>query len=133
MSWSCPLCKKEFVKQNQYHKCETIPVDVLFRFNDKLLALYSELIKQTGKLGKIKITTSLKAISFSRQTCFAILYPKKDSVDIGIFLDSAADDFVVYKKVPYTKTKTVNWVRIYDTADIKEIKGLMKKAYSIAL
>ncbi|MDX2045575.1 MAG: DUF5655 domain-containing protein [Chitinophagaceae bacterium] len=133
MPWSCPLCKKEFVKQNQYHKCETIPVDVLFKFNHKFLALYRELIKQAGRLGKIKITTSLKAISLSRQTCFAVLYPKKDGVDIGIFLDSAADDFVVYKKVSYTKIKTVNWVRIYDTADIKEIKGLMKKAYSIAL
>jgi len=133
MSWICPVCKKEYSKVNQSHDCNTLSVEVLFKYNEDLIGLYEYLLETLQPFGKIIIRTSRKAITLANRSGFAIVYPKKDSIELRFYLNRLHEDHPVYRVQQYSKNRFMHWTRLYDKEDLDAfILDLLKEAYDLA-
>jgi len=133
MSWTCPKCQKTYTKVNQSHKCETEEIDILLKQDERLIGLFDLLLSQITGFGEMRVTTSKKAITLYRSKGFLMVYPKKDSLDLGFFLPRQHEGFPVYKSCASSKTKFVNWVRVYDQEDLSPfLNDLLREAWEIA-
>lgn len=84
-------------------------------------------------VGTFRVTTSKKAITLYHRKGFLMVYAKKDSLDLGFFLGRAHEGLPVYKSRASSKTKYVNWVRVYDREDLSDfLMDLIKEAWKMA-
>jgi hypothetical protein len=119
--WKCPVCKKEFAKKNQSHKCEVVDIKDLFRHHDPaLFALYKHFLVSLRSVGKFTVTTSKKAITLysSSRKAFLGINVRRQCLDIWFLLETKTEEFPVYKVVQPSKTKFGHFVRLYSTSDV---------------
>jgi len=65
MSWTCPICKKEFRNRNQEHFCTRVPIDVHFvnkpvktgMINNRLM----QEVRQLGRSRLIRLRRSFRS------------------------------------------------------------------------
>lgn len=122
--WKCPVCKKEFAKTNQSHKCEIVKVETIFLNKDVgLFNIYKDLLHKLKTKGNRKITTSRKAITIytNSRKAFLGIEPKKTFLDIWFLLDRKVDEFPVFKILQPSKNKFGHFARLYDKKDIDEV------------
>ncbi len=132
--WKCKNCGKRYAKQNQSHKCESNPVEVLLRFDPKLIALYNELLDGINEIGEFDIKTSSKAITFSGKVAFAVIYARRYGLELGLFLDFESNYKGIYKRMQNSKSKIYHVIKVTETSDItSELLGLIHSAYQISI
>ncbi|MEM0999304.1 MAG: DUF5655 domain-containing protein [Bacteroidota bacterium] len=133
MSWTCPICQKTYGKANQSHYCYASDLHELLRENEQLIALYQQLLARLEVEGEFIVRLSAKAITLAERVGFAVIYGKRDSLDIGIMLPDEWPEFPVYKVQQRSKHKYVNWVRIYDEDDLNpQVFALLRGAREAA-
>ena len=133
MRWTCPVCEKEFDKVNQSHKCETASIEQLLRNDRKLIDLFDQLLVQVYEMGNMRLSSSKKAISLSHRVAFLLIYPKRDGLELRLFLESEEAIDPVHKVSRYTKSKSVHWVKIGSVEDIQPpLLRLIRQAWELA-
>jgi chloramphenicol O-acetyltransferase len=133
--WECPICHKEFARQNQSHQCEVVAIESLFELKQgNVLEVYHELLKKMNKIGNFKITTSSKAITLytENRKGFMCLQPKKKFIDLWFYLDKSFEEFPVFKVVQASSKKFAHYVRLEEKADVDSfLIGLLKESYDV--
>ncbi len=132
--WECPICHKEFARQNQSHKCEVVAVENLFENKQShLFEIYQELLDKMKIIGEFKVTTSSKAITIytENRKGFMSMEPKKKFIDLWFYLDKSLEEFPVFKVVQATSKKYAHFVRLEEKADVDNfLIGLLQESYS---
>ncbi|MEO0472006.1 MAG: DUF5655 domain-containing protein [Bacteroidota bacterium] len=133
MSWTCPVCEKEFDKINQFHKCETAEIETLLRNDANLILLFDHLLLQMYEMGEMRLSTSKKAISLSNRVAFLLVYPKRNGLELRLFLDTDQPEGPIRKVSQYTKSKFVHWVNIQTETDMEvKLLRLIQRAWQLA-
>lgn len=99
--WQCPLCNREFVKNNQVHSCnEKTLDDFLEKKSEHTLGLFYHFIEEYKKIGKISVypTRSMIAIS-GKKRCAYIIQLGKDFMDIVFPFRKAYNDNLCFRKI----------------------------------
>ena len=122
--WQCQVCKKEFAKINQSHKCEVVDVNTLF-YNKgaDLFDLYEYLLSNLKKIGGWTVTTSKKAITIYAESkiAFVGIEIRKSSIDIWFVLNRRIEEFPIYKIEQPSKNKFGHFLRLQTKGDIDKV------------
>jgi hypothetical protein len=135
--WKCPVCKKEFAKKNQSHKCEVVDIKDLFTQRDpKLFTLYKSFIASLHTIGKFAVTTSKKAITLysPARKAFLGISVRRECLDLWFWLDHRTEEFPVYKSIQTSKKKFGHFVRLYTVNDIDALMvKWIEQSYKLSL
>jgi hypothetical protein len=137
MNWTCPNCSKVFLQRNQPHACQPVDLDTLFQGDRKRMVLLQRLMDRLGRFGSLKACTTprslTRSLTLSSRNGFCIIYPRKESLELGFLLQRSHEDLPVYKIEPFAGTGFVHWTRIYDGKDIDSaLLRLLREAYQAA-
>lgn len=121
MPWTCPSCNKTFAKNKQSHKCEVVPLDVLFEGKSPHIPeLLEALLENIRPTMTATVTTSRKAITLYAPShkAFLGIEVKQKWFDIWFRLDRSIDEFPVFKVVKPSANIYAHYVRLHDSDDI---------------
>ena len=83
----CYHCK-QWVEEGEAHDCWTTTESALTReLSDDLLDAWERLRDTAVSLGEQRIYASHKSIMFSRKSCYFFVRPKRESLEVCIFLE----------------------------------------------
>ena len=120
--WSCPRCKRQFIKKNQAHSCVAYPLAKHFNNKEYAKELFGYLKKKiTKKIGPVKIESLPCCIHFVSSYTFGACWALKDRIRIDF-----RTDYKIKTKKPHKMIKmSVNRYLYY--FDLKEKKGIDKE------
>lgn len=118
MSWTCPKCERELVKENQTHYCAKVSLDSLFEGKAPgLILVFDKLLAEIADWENVTISTSPNCIVFGHHKVFFVIRPMKKELDIQFYSQSIWEEYPVIKSLLYGG-KYENHIRISSVDDI---------------
>jgi len=112
MSWICPNCERELVKENQTHYCARVSVDSLFdgRPAEMVLA-FDKLLAEVAGWEDVIVSTTPHCIVFVHRKTFLVIRPMQKVLDVKFYSLTAQSGHPVAKSTLYAG-KYANNIRI---------------------
>src|SRR6476620_5839038 len=108
----CYHCK-QWVDEGESHDCWTTTEAALTRdLTDDLLDAWERLRETAAAFGDQRIYASHKSIMFSRKSCYFFVRPKKQFLEVSVFLGRPLKAPQVRRAIPSSKSKMVNVLHI---------------------
>ena len=108
----CYHCK-QWVDEGESHDCWTTTEAALTRdLTDDLLDAWERLRETAADFGDQRIYASHKSIMFSRKSCYFFVRPKKQFLEVSVFLGRPLKAPQVRRAMPSSKSKMVNVLHI---------------------
>jgi hypothetical protein len=112
MSWVCPKCERELVKENQTHYCARISVDSLFKGKpDELVLVFDKLLAVVADWNDVLVSTTPHCIVFVHRKTFLVIRPMQKVLDVKFYSLAAQTGNPIINSVLYAG-KYVNNVRL---------------------
>jgi hypothetical protein len=132
--WTCPLCRQQFVNNNQLHSCgDKVLSDFLDKKSEHTLALFWYFIERYQKIGKVTIHPTKSMIALAATTRIAyITRLGRDFVDIVFPFKQAYPDNLCFHKIAQVpgSQQFNHHFRMCSHDDInEEVETFMKMAY----
>ena len=132
--WIWPLCRQEFVNNNQVHSCnDKMIADLLAEKSQHTLELFDHLVSEYMQIGDIRLHPSKSMISFAARTRFAyIIRLGKNFIDIVFPFKQPYNDNLCFNKIkPVPGSNDYNHhFRMFLKEDINdEVRTYMRMAY----
>jgi hypothetical protein len=109
---TCYHCK-QFVEEGEVHDCWTTTEGALLaEASDDLREAYDRLRETAEDFGEQRIYASHHCIMFARKACYFFVRPRRDSLELCVFLGRAIRAPQIKKAMPSSKTKTAHLIRI---------------------
>ena len=90
MSWVCPKCERELVKENQTHYCARISVDSLFKGKpDELVLVFDKLLAVVADWNDVLVSTTPHCIVFVHRKTFLVIRPMQKVLDVKFYSETA--------------------------------------------
>lgn len=132
--WKCRICKKEFARKNQSHKCEIVDINFLFYNKDPALRdLYEDFLSKIRNIGSWTVTASRKAITLyaACKVAFLGIEIRKSHLDIWFAMDKRIDEFPVFRILQASKDKFGHFVRLQSKDEIDDVLiNWIKQSYN---
>jgi len=112
MSWICPKCERELLKENQTHYCARISVDSLFTGKPaELVLVFDKILAEVADWEDVLVSTTPNCIVFVHRKTFLVIRPMQKVLDVKFYSDVAYTSRPIINSILY-KGKYANNVRI---------------------
>jgi hypothetical protein len=86
MSWVCPKCERELVKENQTHYCARVSVDSLFKGRSaEMVLVFDKLLAEVADWDDVVVSTTPHCIVFARNKIFLVIRPMQKVLDVKFY------------------------------------------------
>ena len=129
----CYHCK-QWVKAGQAHDCWTTTEAALTKdLSEDLKDAWGRLRETAMDFGDQRVYASHSSIMFSRKSCYFFVRPKKNHLEVVIFLGRAVKAPQVRQVVESSKRKKANIVRITHRDEVEApITDWLREAYEMS-
>ncbi len=112
MAWTCPVCERELVKENQWHNCVKVSVDNLFTGAEaELILVFDKILAEVAEWPSVLVSTTQNCIVFVHRQTFLIIRPMKKVLDLKFYSGDLMHGGLITKSDHYSG-KYENHVRI---------------------
>ena len=112
MSWICPKCERELLKENQTHYCARVSVDSLFTGKPaELVLVFDKILAEVADWEDVLVSTTPNCIVFVHRKTFLVIRPMQKVLDVKFYSDVAYTSRPIINSILY-KGKYANNVRI---------------------
>ena len=129
----CYHCK-QWVEQGETHDCWTTTEAALTRdLSEDLRDAWERLRETAASLGEQRIYASHKSIMFSRRSCYCFVRPKKNFLEVCVFLGRTLKAPQVRRALPASKTKVAHIVPITHRDQVEApVTDWIQEAYDLS-
>ncbi len=129
---TCYHCK-QFVEEEQAHDCWTTTEAALTRHLPEELRDAWERVRETAvAFGEQRIYASHKSIMFARQSCYFFVRPKRNFLELCVFLGREVKARQVRRVDPCSKTKLAHTIRITHRDEVEApVTDWLREAYAL--
>ena len=129
----CYHCKS-WVAEGEAHDCWTTTEAALTKdLPDDLREAWDRVRDTAAEFGEQRIYASHHCIMFSRKTCYFFVRPKKNALELCVFLGRAIKAPQVRRVHESSKTKRANMIRITHRDEVEApITDWLREAYDFA-
>ena len=126
----CYHCK-QWVEEGEAHDCWTTTEGALTKdLSEDLQDAYARIRQEAVAFGEQRIYASGSCIMFSRTSCYFFVRPKRQWLELSVFLPRAVKSPLVKRVEPKSKVKHANIVRITHRDQVEApLTEWMKEAY----
>jgi hypothetical protein len=115
----CYHCK-QWVEEGEAHDCWTTTEGALTgELSDDLKEAYERLRETAAEFGEQRIYASHHCIMFSRKSCYFFVRPKRDHLELCVFLGRTIKAPQVRRIDRSSKTKLVHFIRIQHRDEVE--------------
>jgi hypothetical protein len=129
---TCYHCK-QFVEEGEAHDCWTTTEGALLEgASEDLREAYDRLRETAVEFGEQRIYASHHCIMFARKACYFFVRPKRDHLELCVFLGRAVRAPQIKRAMPSSKTKTAHLIRIRHRDEVEApITDWLREAYGL--
>ena len=129
---ACYHCK-QWIEEGEQHDCWTTTEAALTEdLSEDLLEAWERLRETALALGEQRIYASHSSIMFSRKACYFFVRPKRNFLEVCIFLGRTLKARQVNKVVKASKTKIAHLIRIRHRDEVEApITDWLEEAYRL--
>lgn len=129
----CYHCK-QWIKEGQAHNCWTTTEAALLQdLSEDLRDAWDRLRETAVSFGDQRIYASHKSIMFSRQSCYFFVRPKRNFLELCVFLGREMKVPQVRRTDRASKSKVVHTIRITHRDEVEApITDWLREAYAFA-
>ena len=129
----CYHCK-QWVEKGEEHDCWTTTEAALTKdLSEDLREAWDRLRESAADLGEQRIYASHSSIMFSRKSCYVFVRPKKNFLEVCVFLPRALRAPQVRRADPTSKTKFANIVQVRHRDEVEApLTDWLQEAYELA-
>jgi hypothetical protein len=129
----CYHCK-QWVESGEAHDCWTTTESALTRdLSEDLRDAWDRLRETAADFGDQRIYASHKSIMFSRRSCYFFVRPKKNVLEVCVFLGRGLKAPQVRRVDQTSKTKTVNFLHVRHRDEVEPpMTDWLREAYDLA-
>ena len=129
----CYHCK-QWIEAGKDHDCWTTTEAALTQdLSEDLRDAWERLRETAADFGEQRIYASHKSIMFSRRSCYFFVRPKKQFLEVSMFLGRGLKAPQVRRVNPSSRAKTVNVVHIKHRDEVEPpITDWLREAYEFA-
>jgi hypothetical protein len=126
----CYHCK-QWVEEGEAHDCWTTTESALTAdLTEDLRDAWERLRESAAEFGEQRIYASHSSIMFSRRSCYFFVRPKRQFLEVCIFLGRPLKSPRVRRVLPSSKTKFANMLRIVHRDEVEPpITDWLREAY----
>ncbi|HUR88856.1 MAG TPA: DUF5655 domain-containing protein [Ramlibacter sp.] len=126
----CYHCK-QWVEAGQAHDCWTTTESALTKdLSEDLQDAYQRVREAASEFGEQRIYASGSCIMFSRTSCYFFVRPKRNWLELAVFLPHAVKSALLKRVEPKSKVKTANIFRITHRDEVEApLTGWLREAY----
>jgi hypothetical protein len=129
----CYHCK-QWIEEGQAHDCWTTTESALTKdLSEDLQEAWERLRETAVSFGDQRIYASHNSIMFSRKRCYFFVRPKKNWLEVCVFLGRAVKAPQVRRVEPASKSKLVHFLRISHRDEVEApITTWLQEAYELS-
>ena len=129
----CFHCK-QWVEQGETHDCWTTTEAALTEdLSEDLQEAWDRLRETAAAFGEQRIYASHSSIMFSRKACYCFVRPKKNFLELWIFLGRTVKAPQVRKIVRGSRVKIVHLVHLRHRDEVEApVTGWLREAYDVS-
>jgi len=129
----CYHCKQQ-IQEGEQHDCWTTTEAALtHHLTEELRDAWERLRETAVSFGDQRIYASHKSIMFSRSSCHFFVRPKKNFLELCIFLGRAVEATQVRRTGPASKSKVFHIIHIRHRDEVEPpITDWLKEAYKLS-
>jgi hypothetical protein len=102
MSWVCPKCERELVKENQMHYCARVSVDSLFEGRPaEMVWAFDKLLAEVAGWENVIVSTTPHCVVFVHRKTFLVIRPMQKVLDVKFYSLKAQTGHPVVKSTLY--------------------------------
>jgi hypothetical protein len=126
----CYHCK-QWVEEGEHHDCWTTTESALLDgLSDDLQEAYERLRETAADFGEQRVYASGSCIMFSRTSCYFFVRPKRQHLELAVFLGRAIRSPLIKRAEPKSKVKTAHLIQIRHRDQVESpITDWLKEAY----
>jgi Domain of unknown function (DUF5655) len=128
----CHLCK-QWIEDGEEHDCWTTSEEVLTRdLSDDLRDAWERLRETAVSFGEQRIYASHKSIMFSRESCYFFVRPKKNFLELCVFLGRALKAPQIRRVDRASKSKMYHIIHVKHRDEVEApITDWLREAYEL--
>lgn len=133
--WTCPKCKRKFLRAKQSHSCVKYPLQNHFKGKEKIAKpLFEELVKRIKKnIGPVRIQSVPCCIHLVSHYTFGAVWALRDKIRIDFRLDSQIKDPRIFKKIKMSPNRYLYFLDIKNKSDIdRKLLSWLEHGYNLA-
>jgi hypothetical protein len=129
---TCYHCK-QFVEEGEVHDCWTTTEGTLLEDASEDVRDAYERVRETAvTFGEQRIYASHHSIMFSRKACYFFVRPRRDYLELCVFLGRTIRAPQIRKAMPSSKTKMAHIIRIRHRDEVEApITEWLREAYGL--
>jgi hypothetical protein len=129
----CYHCK-QWIKEGEEHDCWTTTEAALTQhLSDELMDAWERLRDTAAEFGDQRIYASHKSIMFSRKSCYFFVRPKRNFLEVCIFLGHAINAPQIRRVDRSSKSKLYHIIHIKHRDEVESpITDWLREAYEFA-
>ena len=126
----CYHCK-QWVEEGEHHDCWTTTESALTReLSEDLQDAYARVREAAVEFGEQRIYASGSCIMFSRTSCYFFVRPKRQYLELAVFLGRAVKSPLLKRAEPKSKVKTANIIQVRHRDEVEApLTDWLKEAY----
>jgi len=118
MSWVCPKCERELLKENQTHYCARVSIDSLFKGKpDELILVFDKLLAEVAGWKDVIVSTTPNCIVFVHHKTFLVIRPMQKVLDVKFYSLIAQTGYPAINSILY-KGKYANNIGVKSTDEL---------------
>ena len=133
MSWTCPICSKQFRNENQWHSCAITGLDKhLANKPEQIIEAYNKIMSEVSKFGEIHVNPVKTSIQIKARANFLSLKPKKQQIEMEFQLGRECNEGPVYRTVRISGKRVLHFAAIDNINDIDtHLIDLLKESFDL--
>ena len=126
----CYHCK-QWVEEGEHHDCWTTTESALTGdLSEELQDAYARIREAAVEFGEQRIYASGSCIMFSRTSCYFFVRPKRNWLELAVFLGRAVKSPLVKRAEPKSKVKTAHIIRVTHRDEVEApLTDWLREAY----
>ena len=126
----CYHCK-QWVEENEPHDCWTTTEDALTKdLSDDLLDAYQRVRDTVVEFGEQRIYASGSCIMFSRTSCYFFVRPKRQWLELAVFLGRPIKSPLIKRAEQKSKVKIAHIIRVAHRDEVESpLTDWLREAY----
>jgi len=132
MSWVCPKCERELVKENQTHYCARVSIDSLFKGrSDEMVLAFDKLLAVVADWNDVIVSTTPHCIVFVHRKTFLVIRPMQKVLDVKFYSLTAQTGRPVINSILYSG-KYANNIRLKTVDELtQQVFKLIYQSYEL--
>ena len=132
MSYTCPKCERELLREGQWHYCYKVSLDSLFvNTPPDLILVFDKILAEVADWDGVLVSTTPNCIVFVHRRTFLVIKPKKKELDVKFYSKELLQGDPITKSTLYAK-KYENHVRLLNLSQLSPLLfNYIRRSYEL--